>query len=461
MEGLIDWSLIATIALIFAVTLIGAFLRSSRRDVCLKAFNGYHVTLERTNGKIIWGVMDLETTGFELFYRDTIQDANHVESSYVLYATEYEEIQAIFRYVDDLNEVNRKRRERELKRYFNPGPVIVVLRKLQQFFSLANESMTEVLGMILGRLRRPAGRYITEASDEHLQRLSSDVVGSVGGQFDPILERLIGKKVVVDLWEGDVRHEHVAIFKNYSADFFELLDVQFPQNRALAVHVHEHLEHSGMALDCDEGVLRVTNHTRLPVLLQSIRMNGDEEMLNVVVDGGETLELHPDRLVSQAELTVRVVREVDMIVPRHRCVVRHRADRFEPSVIPEIIFDLGLMLRGDSRLDAREARLRAQLQEFPSSALLASNLGTVLMQKQENAEAQIWLERAYSSRHVLPDNGKRTLMLLHELRRRQKKSPGAAAKLLAETDRNGIQPSRDAIPVDESVTIRSQPAAPN
>ena len=116
MDGLIDWSLLATLGLIFGATLLGAFLRSNRRDVCLKAFNGYHVTLERTNGKIVWGIMDLETTGFELFYRDTIQDANHVESSYVLYATEFEEIQAIFRYVDDLNERQGQRELLEKRR---------------------------------------------------------------------------------------------------------------------------------------------------------------------------------------------------------------------------------------------------------------------------------------------------------------------------------------------------------
>lgn len=457
MDGLIDWSLLATIGVIFGVTLFGAYLRSSRRDACLKAFNGYHVTLERTSGKIIWGEMDLETTGFELLYRDTVQDANHVESSYVMYGSEYEEIQAIYRYVDDLDAKDRARRQRELQRYFNPGPILKLLRNTQHFFSLANESMTEVLGMIMGRLRRPAGKFITDASDQHLQRFSSDVVGSVGGQFDPVLERLIGKKVVVDLIENEERHEHVAIFKNYSADFIELLDVQVPQNRALELEIHQQIEQSGMTLVCDEGVLRVSNHTRLPILLQSLRLNGEEEMLNVVVDGGETVELHPDEIVDHAELTFRVVREVDMIVPRRRCMVRHRAERFEPSILPEIIFDLGMMLRGDSRVDARESRLRGKLKEYPNSALLAANLGTVLMQKKEYAEAQIWLERAYSSRHVLPDNGKRTLMLLNELRRRREKSPGQVAKPRTDKPESHTIQLDKRLPVDERVTIHGTP----
>jgi hypothetical protein len=40
-----------------------------------------------------------------------------------------------------------------------------------------------------------------------------------------------------------------------------------------------------------------------------------------------------------------------------------------------------------------------------------------------NAEAEMLLEQAYEARLSLPDNGKRTLMLIHELRRRNSKSP--------------------------------------
>lgn len=425
-----DVTLLATGGLIILITMFGAYLRSSQRDQCLKAFEHYHITLERSNGKVIWGEMELESTGFELIYRDSIQDTHHVESSYVMYGSEFGEIQAIYRYVDDLSPEDLAQRTRDLKRYFHPGPLVRIGRSAQHFFTLAGDSLTEVLGMVMGRLRKPAGRYIGEVTDDQFMRFSTAVVSSVGTTFDPLLERFVGQKIVVELLEGDSSHEHVAVFKNYSADFFELLDVQYAQPRAL--HLNGYLDNrvgKSLTTQREGNILRVTNHTTQPVLIQSLRLGeaedveADEELLNVVVDGGETVELRPDELTNDASLIVRVVRELDMIVPRTRCIIRHRADPHESAMLPEIIFDLGVMLRGNDRLDGRIARLRKRLEETPNSAILASNLGMLLMQQQKFPEALTWLEQAYAARYSLPDNGKRTLMMIHELQRRNSKTP--------------------------------------
>jgi hypothetical protein len=444
-SSIFDVSLLATLGLIFFITLLGAFLRSSHRDPCLKAFQHYHVTLERKSGKVIWGELELVSTGFELLYRDSVQDDQHIESSYVMYSTEFEDIQAIYRYVDDLSPEDKLRRQRDLDRYFHPGLVVRMIRATQHFFSLASDSMVEVMSLIMGRLRRPAGRYLTDVSEDQLTRFSSDVVGSVGTMYDPLLERLVGHKVVVDLLEGDVTHEHVAVFKNYSPDFIELLDVQFPQEHALNLAGDVPLLENSLTVQREENRLLVTNVTHNPVLIQSLSMKEDEELLNVVVDGGETVELYPKLMDENAQLKVRVVRELDLIVSRHRCLVRHRADHYKGTFVPEIVFDIGVMLRGDSVVDAREERLRHQLEETPDSALLAANLGAVLMQKGELAEAQEWLERACATRHSLPDNGRRTVMLLRELERRHGKTakvwqPQTAKSAVISRSTNGREP---------------------
>jgi len=179
-------------------------------------------------------------------------------------------------------------------------------------------------------------------------------------------------------------------------------------------------------------MIRVTNHTSQPLLVRSLVTDDEEELLNVVVDGNETIDLHPEEAFEQAKINVNVVRELDMIVPRSRCIVRHRAERYEPEVLPEIVFDIGVRLRGDSILDAREDRLRRKLKEFPDSALIASNLGSVLMQKQQYAEAKRWLEQAYQARFSLPDNGRRTLMLMHELGRAMSKRAEIRSMLSAQ-----------------------------
>ena len=52
---MIDTSLIITLSIIFALTLVGAYMRSTVKDRCLKALEDFQVTLEMANGKTIWG----------------------------------------------------------------------------------------------------------------------------------------------------------------------------------------------------------------------------------------------------------------------------------------------------------------------------------------------------------------------------------------------------------------------
>ncbi|MEZ4705740.1 MAG: tetratricopeptide repeat protein [Caldilineaceae bacterium] len=87
------------------------------------------------------------------------------------------------------------------------------------------------------------------------------------------------------------------------------------------------------------------------------------------------------------------------------------------------MFDLGIVLRGNSLAEARETRLRRQLQANPKSALAAVNLAAVLMQRGEYDEAEKWLQQAMCAKAELPDNGRRARMLLNEMQRRRAKSP--------------------------------------
>ena len=436
-----DVTLLATIGLIFTATLTGAYFRSTRRDPCLKSFDGFHVTLERTNGKMIWGVMELESTGLELSYRDSVLDSKHVESSYIIYAGEYGEIQAIYRYADDLNQENREKRGQDIQRSFHPGLQRRIGRSARHFINTAAESLNEVFGLILGRLRKPAGRYITEASETHLRSLGDTMIGRVGYAHDPLLEKYIGQKVVIELLERDDEvHEHVGIFKNYSPDFLEILDVLFPQHQVLDVGIEQSINSRRFQVDRRGDALCVTNRSAHPMLLLALSTEEvaqnvpqrTEEFLNMVVESGECVELTPKMLTPKTQLHVQVVRELDLIVPRTRCLLRHRADRFRPELMPEIIFDLGVVLSGNSKLLGREMRLRKQLEEAPDSAVLAANLGAVLMQRQEYGEAKRWLLQALAVRYSLPDNGRRAEMLLAELERKQNATPHAINALTAD-----------------------------
>jgi hypothetical protein len=88
-------ALLITILFIFLSTVIAAFIRGRKKDKCLKAFDGFAVTLEDANSKYIWGTLRVEATGMELVYPQAHKDADgHIESSYMLYKYEYGNIAA-------------------------------------------------------------------------------------------------------------------------------------------------------------------------------------------------------------------------------------------------------------------------------------------------------------------------------------------------------------------------------
>lgn len=454
LSALFDTSLLFTIGLVFLVTLVGSYLRSRRKDPCLTSFENFHVTLERTDDKIIWGKLEIEATGLELLYKNDVQDELHLESSYILYGTEYNEIQAIYRYADQLSSENRKKRLRDIERSFHPGPWEIGKRRLRAFIGTANDSFSEVFGLLVGRAKKPAGRYITDQGETYLNQLGKSLIGHAGGVFDPLLERYIGQKVVVEIQEGSEVHEHVGIFKNYSPDFLEILDVQFPEKRALTLSAGALPEADCVQVTVVENKMIVGNPTPQPALIYSLEYEADEELINVVVDSGESVELFPSQPLQKAQLHVRMVRELDIIVPRTRCVVRHRAERFQMSILPDIIFDVGFLLKPDQRDIEREVRLRRQLADNPRAAVAAANLGMLLLKKQEYEEARKWLQRALSMRNSLPDNGRRAEMELRELNRRlSKQTMGYTAGSPARSQDKVAHPIADAATDASTVVV--------
>ena len=49
----------------------------------------------------------------------------------------------------------------------------------------------------------------------------------MGASFEPLLERYIGHKVVLELIKGDKIFEYCGVLKEYTAEFAEIMDVDY------------------------------------------------------------------------------------------------------------------------------------------------------------------------------------------------------------------------------------------
>ena len=218
-----------TILFIIFAAGIGAFVRKRSRDKCLRDFEQNMVTLEDTAGKTIWGKLRVENTGLEFIYPEKHKDEQgHDETSYILYKYEYPNIGALIRFHDELSERNKKEREKELKKTYHPTLLRRLKRKVKNVFKTIRDSVMEIVNLLMSQAKKatPAGAVLT-SQDKYVSQMKQELVGSVGTSFEPLLERYIGHKVVLELIKGDKLFEYCGVLKEYTAEFVEIMDVNY------------------------------------------------------------------------------------------------------------------------------------------------------------------------------------------------------------------------------------------
>jgi hypothetical protein len=218
-----------TIIFIILAAGVGAFIRKRSRDKCLRDFENNMVTLEDMSGKIIWGRLRVENTGLEFVYPKKHKDRQgHDEASYILYKYEYPSIGAVIRFHDELSESNKKAREKELKRTYHPGFWRRLKRKTLNVFRTVRDSIVEIVNLLISQAKKatPAGKVLS-SQDKYVSQMKQELMGSVGTSFEPLLERYIGHKVVLEMIKGDKVLEYCGVLKDYTAEFIEIMNVDY------------------------------------------------------------------------------------------------------------------------------------------------------------------------------------------------------------------------------------------
>src|SRR5437762_6322577 len=84
--------LYVTLLFIFVTAIVTTVATKWSRDKCLKFFNHYHVSMERTRGQTIWGLLKVFSSGIEVIYDHPFVDSRgRKKTSYLLYGQEVEQ----------------------------------------------------------------------------------------------------------------------------------------------------------------------------------------------------------------------------------------------------------------------------------------------------------------------------------------------------------------------------------
>lgn len=57
--------------------------------------------------------------------------------------------------------------------------------------------------------------------------MNQDIAGSIGTSFEPLVEKYIGRRVVIDVIKGEDVLQYSGVLKDYTSVFIEILDVDY------------------------------------------------------------------------------------------------------------------------------------------------------------------------------------------------------------------------------------------
>jgi hypothetical protein len=319
---------IFSLLLIVISSLVGIFVRQRSRDRCLRSFDEFRVTLEKSDGKLIWGILHVYGSGLELEYQKSHHDLDgHLENTYILYAEEFGALRALYRYHDELTEENQNRRLKEIRKSYKPNVFRLLRRKLRNFFNTFRDSITQTFNLIVGNLTSTQPKSVFSQKKKDISGIGNQMIGGISKAFDPILEKYIGHFVVIESFRDEKKEEVCGILKEYTDKFIEILNV--PLHHPFTVSLNspvKNIADQSIQIVRDGLCIQISNNGDSSVYLKRVSGDSFSRPEDVYIDKGNSIRivLTPEE---NEEATIYCEfsqpRRVDVVVPRILYTIRH------------------------------------------------------------------------------------------------------------------------------------------
>ena len=312
----------ASLALIFLCAIIGAVVSRRQRDRCLRLLDDFHVTLCRDDGENFWGDLVVYPQGLELrFDKPHITRFGLQKRGVLIYEKEQVSYIGLFRTLSELTQEEKIQRQDQVISRFRPGPVRRFLRGARNWVGTIQDAFTQAITVALGQVQRtnPA----MKSRQTELKNLGQQLVGATGNSWEPMLERLMGKPVVVEVktpgmengltelsgYLAEYSSKYIAIFTNHR-------DAEAPQTLTLSSDfTHSDFEAEPVG---DKWILK-SKSLRPWVIEHQIVEGQIVNMGSILINGGHVwLTAKSGRV----EVQVRQLKEVDAVLSRSFAVVR-------------------------------------------------------------------------------------------------------------------------------------------
>ncbi len=351
-----------TLLFIFVTGIITTVATKWSRDKCLKFFNGYHITLERTRGTTGWGRLKVFSSGVEIVYdHPYIDPRGRKKTSFMIYQAELDQqVLSLLRYHDELDEKAQIARRRQVHRTFNPGPLKRLWRGVRNFVNTLRDAFNAAIGAAVGQYQRmnPATAVLSSQAGSVTQ-IGQTLIGKFANAFEPLLEQYIGQPVILDVVDpinpNNASVQYAGYLADYTQGFIAIFNIEHTTGEEVwlglpDVEIGEALpplppppppgapapmlpppmkvEHD-LAVRVDGNRFKIQNLRSEPMVVRRLEREGFEPLeLGTVIPSNGTLEL-PARDARGGKLFIEIIRCLDVVAPRKFATVRHAGELVE------------------------------------------------------------------------------------------------------------------------------------
>jgi len=320
-----------TVLAVFALTIIGALVRTRQRDKCLKLLHDHHVTYLPVDGKPMWGDLYVSSSGLELrFDAPFINRRGLTKTSTLVFKDELTQCLALCRTVHGLTDEERRGREKQIRRSFHPGALRRLLRWLRNLTNTLRDAINNTLSMFVGRMTKTgAAGGAVHSQKGRLTEVGSTFIAMAGNAYEPLLERHIGKPVVLELLnpgeEQPARSEIPGYLVDYSNEFIAVFSLGDEPLEQMSIAVVETIEQEGVRIEPSESEFVLTCTGQDPLVVHKMTTGDRSVDLAVVLTCGKSLHLARG---SDEPVTFEIerTRQIDIVCRRSRARIRFGSD---------------------------------------------------------------------------------------------------------------------------------------
>ncbi len=283
---------------VFFTAIVAAVIRMHRRDECLGFFENHHATYLDYGGRTIWGDVRVTPRGVELVF-----DAPHrtrrgyLKSSALVYDDEAGASLALVRTAEALTDTERAERERQVRRTFRPGLRRRTLRWLRNLFNSIRDAFIRALALFIGQ---------------------------VGHAYEPLLERHLGRRVVVELKNPEAAPRRISEFPGYLVEytdrFLAVFNIDHDPEEVVRLDPSGDVELEGFRVEVSGGRTTVACLGPRALVIRSLEGPDGRVDLGVALLPGTSARLRrPD---GRGEIEVALTDRIDLVCPRAVARVR-------------------------------------------------------------------------------------------------------------------------------------------